>query len=730
VALATFLADPLSAGEARLNKVSPTLMEITGGSGTNAWRIPFGTRPALQLKTLLVNLPDDRAWFSHAGWLRLLDTKKGAAIGRWHFPGEITDLAPAGNRVEVTVEINEGTKRLYHYKVMFDSHAPQIHFYQTGYLFLVRTPNYEAGTGDRPWGPGVSLTAEVAREAIPELEEALRRDPTASRRFHLAWTLKAAGDRRAAQMFLEAARTPGADFTELLPLSDTLERSGEVEAAREAFELGYRDFWQKGNDPRLVLALIARLVLYNTSWEWDKFTPEHRMELVERLYRLAPNVEAAPFGWRLHADYFEKNGPPETARLWRARELDARDGTGLFFHPEVLLAADMGILAVVGAVLAGLLYVVVLFRRYRPQRAFNVAARKRQPDTPRVMHFFGLEYWSRADRLGFLLIALTGWYAAGIVSVGTTGLLRFAAAPLGTANGSYAGPATKAYFERLPATPERDLLLAIAHQHSREPADAERLYRSVPQFAEAWNNLGVILKQAGKEPEARQAFEHSLQLNPNLAEAAYNLGRGTPSLWTELHEKYLPSQPMVAPPQHGRIVRAFLGGSPTGLLFNALAGPFGGRFREWRLAELFDVGPARTPTIVLAALLTLAVVGALSLVFLVPVREVSQAPGRGHIAWQVLFPGTAPVWRFFGGLVLVAWCYFFWQAVLLAWKGTPRLIGFLGMPNLKINFGVPGPWSDEVMKELVNPGWTWMAAAPLILFVVNFFLVWRARQRA
>jgi superkiller protein 3 len=35
-----------------------------------------------------------------------------------------------------------------------------------------------------------------------------------------------------------------------------------------------------------------------------------------------------------------------------------------------------------------------------------------------------------------------------------------------------------------------------------------------PDFAEAWNNLGVALSESGRREESRIAFEHAISANP------------------------------------------------------------------------------------------------------------------------------------------------------------------------------------------------------------------------
>ena len=149
--------------------------------------------------------------------------------------------------------------------------------------------------------------------------------------------------------------------------------------------------------------------------------------------------------------------------------------------------------------------------------------------------------------------------------------------PVSIGGGSYAGPANIAALEsRLRASPERNLMVALALQQDGQRDKAAGLYRTLPQFPESWNNLGVILKDTGKDDEARAAFERALQLDPGLAEAALNLGRPPSNFWTELHQKYVPDRPMLTPPRGERLERALMGGSPARLYLRALAGPFSG----------------------------------------------------------------------------------------------------------------------------------------------------------
>ena len=78
-----------------------------------------------------------------------------------------------------------------------------------------------------------------------------------------------------------------------------------------------------------------------------------------------------------------------------------------------------------------------------------------------------------------------------------------------------------------PALHEVRLNLGLL-EASRRPARAESLYRAElaldPRSAKAWNNLGGLWLEQGRESEAAEAFRQALALRPGLADAAWNLG--------------------------------------------------------------------------------------------------------------------------------------------------------------------------------------------------------------
>ncbi len=730
-------ASPAAGVELQLKRTPekyPNQLEISGGAGRQRWRLRYGTFYEFAPSAQLVSVAGNRAWFSHGGWLRLIDTQKGLVIGRWHFPWLIVRLVPQGNRLQVDVEEKYG-QQVFRRSLAFDPSAgANPPYWPNEQLVLNRLSIMEVESAWRLKSGGLLSTQDKiaadnrAKEHQAQLAEAIRRDPD-SPWFQIAYArlLRDLGDPRAPAVFEAALRVPTTDFTELLVISGFLDRLGERDRARAAFERGYQNFFERGNDPRLALSFTDKILLY-LPWGKSPVDPasDYGRELMERNYRVAPRLEFADLAWEIYADLLENHGRAEDARLWRARAREAARTSAFLLPRGLTLMADKALLAVLASIFAAGLYLLILGVRYWPQRRADSSAMKGRSWLVRALSQMNLQYWSRGQRVAFLTIVVSAWVSAGVNGGIMVGILRAAGAPLSFGSGSLAGPVTTWYLgSRLPSGPERDLLLAMAFQQSGEIDRAERLYRNLPNFAESWNNLGVLLKESGKDQEARQAFEQALRLDAGLTEAAVNLRQPFLGLWAELHQKYEPGRPMFAPPQAQHLTRAFLGASPGEIISRACAGPFVGPGvlnvleAPWGGANEFESLELRIAFVV-ALVISLAL-------FVIPSWPVTNPPGRFQAALEALFPGVSPGWSFTGGLALVAWCYFFFQDVLLFWKNTPFIIAAIATPDLGRSFGIPG--ADYLhMLRLINPNWVWVYAAPAVLFAVNFIVVLRTKK--
>ena len=719
--------------DVRMNHPSKTLVEITGGSGSQSWQLRYGTY--VQYNKQLVVTEENRAWFSHGGWLRLIDTKEGVVIDRWHFPGMIVALSPGNNQVQVKVEDKLNDRVFHRTFTSFPSAGEVVPYWPTGNLMLNRVPMTEVESAWRSEESAGLLSdtwkippEEEVQELLGELEDAIGRDPTApALRIALWRVLREVEDPRAPAVLEEALEVPTTDFTEMLPLAGLLDQLGERAAGRRAFELGYQDFLRRGNDPRLLLTLIGKMILYQP---WRKNPPDlstdYGRELMERNFRLAPRAEAADFAWQAYATYLQQGGQTEAARVWRARAREAARTSVFLMLRDYTLLADLLILVILAAIVAAGLYATLLTVRYWGQRRAYLAAQKEQGRRVRAFSLVSLRYWTLGQRVALLTTVLTAWFGVGLFTVIVQGVSRAAGMPLSSGMGSLAGPVTVWHLEnRLSPTPERDLLLATAYQQDGANDKAERLYRNLPDFAESWNNLGVLLRSAGKEQKAQQAFEKALELDPGLAEAGLNLGRPPQGIWAEQHLKYLPDRSMIAPPLAERWAPVFLGGSIQRILLRALAGPFsasgpGGLFSQ--------SGIAGSPgsIVVLNLVLVTALILAVGLLFL-PRWPATQMPPRALSVMEALLPGVSPRWGFLGGLVLVAWSCLLLQVLLMLWRETPYILTSIALPNLSRTYGVPGTDSAALLR-MINPDWVWVYLAPALLFVMNLGLVLRARR--
>jgi len=731
-----------AATPAQLVRVSDTLLEIRGGGGRQSWVIRYGSLYDLSQRAQWLPIAGDRAWFSHGGWLRLIDTRKGVVVGRWHVPGTIVRLTAVESRIQIETvtktRLNDPVRRT----ITLDPTAgTSVPYWPTENLSHVRLPNQEASIWKLEKTIGLAATHKISRvgkgkELLPELEEASKRDPISPWiQLCYARLLRILGDRGAGPAFDRAAQMATTDFTELLPLSSFLDQIGEREAARTAFERGYRNFFELGNDPRMLMVLINKLILY-FPWGAERadLKDSYNRELMERTYRLTPRCEGADLAWAAYAKYFEENGWAEEAALWRARSADARETSSFYLPRWIMLVGDRLILTILGSLIAAAVLFAWLWLRYLPQRRADSAAYQSRSWMVRAISWLNFQYWSRSQRVAFLTIVVIAWVSTGWATVIMAWILRAAAGPVSLGWGSLAGPTTLDYLEtRQPKTPEQSLFLAVAYQQDGQNDKAERLYRSLPDFAESWNNLGVLEKETGKDQQARQSFERALQLDPNLHEAALNLGQSPPDLWTELHHKYLPDRPMIAPPGPARMGPMFTGfsfrmltiaGAIGGPVFGLVAGHenllsfftlFGG---ETSGADLFS----RVASYGLIAALIFAVI----LVFL---RRRPAAPRAGMLSTVVesLFPGVSPAWSFAGGLALVAWVHFL-VADLLLWRfSTSAPMTFMSIPNIERAYRVPG--AAAFTAQMIRPGWEWVYLAPALLLAVNLLLVLRSRSR-
>ena len=117
------------------------------------------------------------------------------------------------------------------------------------------------------------------------------------------------------------------------------------------------------------------------------------------------------------------------------------------------------------------------------------------------------------------------------------------------------------------------------------------------------------------------------------------------------------------------------------LLYHVLGGPFTGSRGLQQFWE-YVWFPLKPLTIIGLVLIAGFSISALFL----PYHEVTQRPGRFHWTIEFFVPGTAPQWRYWGGLVLCAFIYGLLECAL--WLGTWDL-GFEVRPYSLFPYSLP-----------------------------------------
>ena len=687
---------------------------VVAGGGRTPWKLRYGTAGVTSSgkvnvdETHLAKIGSSRAYFSHGQCLRWIDTDQGIVLGRWFMPGIVTHIVPKGEdgKAEITTQEPSPGAESSVSTFVFDPLHTEIPTAASHESILENLlPEREAV---KLYG-AESLKPDRARALIPEVQEAVRRDPFSPWfRIILGKLLLEAGDSGADATFDQAIR-PLTSYTELLPISGFLENLGDGRIADEAFHRGYQDFLQKGNDPRLLTSIIARLWLYPVNW--GGIAKDRRAAVAEQLYQLTPYAEGAELAWQ---EYALSAATPEEKRVWLNRAEETRKRSGHVFA-SLILQFDIALLVSFACGLAWWAFVVVSCVRYQRQRRYDRTNTATRPAGLRNrIAFFNVQYWSMPQRIGFVLISLAGWFNYGWIGQSLAPAMLTGEAPMSMVSGTLASPPTRQFLQhRLAATPERDFLMALSFQQGGDYPAATRLYQQLPQYAESWNNLGVIWRMQGREADATGAFQKALQADPTLAEAAYNLGLPISNYWTQV-QQHVPNTPMLAPPSRRIWMNAYAGGPLSRRLTLASLGPL----RPWR----WNTDSMAVTTGAIKASSVLWVLGQVALgltvlLFVFPCRPVQQAPGIVGKILGILFPGTSREWGYAGGLILVLWIFLLLQLIMTKWVGSPYILSYIATPNLVRAYGAGT--STEQAISLINPGWIWLYLAPAVLALLN-----------
>ena len=712
------------AQEVRVERPAPFEVDVVGGAGPAAWRLRYGTNIRLQNSASVVSESPGRAYFTHGSWLRLIDTTTGVVIGRWRFPNLIEAVTLNGAAVDVRFQLPPWSTAP-NMTVRFDPAVGRPPDFDVGALVTYRAAEWEAWELLRVLAPGPDPWATVIRNAashVAVLEDMVRRDPMAPMlRLALAKLLRDAGDPRAPAAFADIFQVASNDFAEWFALSSILARmTPEPAYPRDAYERALRDFIRRDRDPRLVDTLIPRLVLYpsgiNLLTASDASADAWRRTFPERIYTLAPTSEGTDRAWAFHADALARAGDTAAAAVWQQRaEASARESLFLATVDFQLRHGRSQLLAL-AALLAALVFVIARQVKYAAQRRMHAVAAMRKQE-PLFSTLLGPRYWSRRDRWSLLAIVSVGWLAMGYSWTYASIMFRSAALPL------HAGmlSAFQDYDREFPASPERDLIHALALQHDGRLEEAERQYRALPQFAESWNNLGVMQSRAGNIDQSRQLFSRALEVDPTLPEAVLNSSGQASTPATQTFRAYAADLKMIAVPARARLLRGYLGPVWTARYLRMLTGPLEAFRSQYRASYLNAalMGPTMVGGAALGVLLVLAIVW---LAF-VPYQDVSVPSGRVTAWLELIIPGTSLAWRWAAVPVLLAWVTALLALILLFTVGSPYLLIRAMQPGTMRAFGYPAGIQD------LNPPATLLIAVVLVVLAVNAVVI-RSASRA
>ena len=180
--LTIWVDGPAPGVEVEMKRLSDEEILVIGGQGSQRWHLLYGTRSyegQPYYRAQLLPVQGGSAYFSHGGWLRLLDTRKGIVLGRWRFPGQIYALTPKGGHVQVTFG-EEASKATFRQTLAFDANTP-VPYWPYAHRHPARVPITEVrALADVPLGgPSASekVPPETLQKLIPDLQEMVRRDP-------------------------------------------------------------------------------------------------------------------------------------------------------------------------------------------------------------------------------------------------------------------------------------------------------------------------------------------------------------------------------------------------------------------------------------------------------------------------------------------------------------------------------------------------------------------------
>jgi tetratricopeptide (TPR) repeat protein len=561
--------------------------------------------------------------------------------------------------------------------------------------------------------------------AAAELARLQERDPTNPwYSYYRGIYLDELGEDALAELALQEAVNVAPQYRfELLGMVQGLDERRPA-LADEAFARALGFLRAHGYEPELMHALIGLMVHYGPPAEPRPGTDEQqRMQrLGARLWELAPLAEGAAYFYQGLAEAERRAGRSEQAERWAARAQAAA--------PYAVLGPSAGLGEEAGLALnvyLGCLLATVLLFAVKLVRDAGVLRRARET---RIRRWLIFPAWSRGELAGFVLLQPVLLGALYVLARGVAAVGLVAALPLAALNGSLGHPDAVEYLERLRGSEEGDFVHALALQQAGDLEAAEARYRRLA-LPRAKVNLGVLHERRGEMSAARALYEQALAAEPDLAEAAANLGQPARSARVERARRQGVSGPLLALPTpelwNEALKSSVLSGGLTELSFAGgeavdLAGEMGGLFgRPQWLDLVMTFVPLAAGLLALLCLL-LPRVGAGS----------EARPERFTMEWgpSLIVPGTARALGVAGPLLLALWCSSLMaaEALRLSDGAATNILAAIATPNVSRMYGLSGVVIsplEALVRQAAGLWWAlWLANALLV-----GALAWRARQR-
>lgn len=464
-------------------------------------------------------------------------------------------------------------------------------------------------------------------------------------------------------------------FPAWVQLAARLDGAGFPSAADLALTQAQADASARGVDPEIAVSRAALGAFGNPSGYVGALLAQGRVDRagvwMTYLRQLHPRFEGGGALYERYARTLDAQGREGEAAEWRQFARSLRPGTlynlGLEGLGAVRDAARLASLALGLSLLAALLTLAVRAFPAQADDTRDLGGRYRswlRRPLARARRVF-VAYASPSERLTVTLLALA--------LLGTLGGVQWAnlsGAALRSpvlSSGTYGGGWWNAQLETLTLRPGPDaaLLTALGAQLDGEDTRARNLYGALGDAC-VRNNLGVIARTRGDEPQARDLFRSALAAQPDLMAAAFNLGLKPASPEAAFQQRLRPGQPRLCYPDQRRLTRAVTGDLSVTLRAGlraplALLDPSAGGSARLGLALLGVSG--------LGALLLLSL--------LLPRTPLPAARSRpaGFRVLGLLLPGAALLDSPWGGVLLGAW-----GAVVAALLPLSGLVVFANLP--------------------------------------------------